>query len=184
VISGGDYTWYRKKITSDEISSRHSQSLLPVRSPHLVAGAPLQQQPFGDPQLPLDPRRALATTLQQFQRFPLELLGIRPILLVHRSLLISPVYDIFCVREIGGRSAYAEQWVRTLREECLDRLIVLNQSHLRRIFTEYSHYYNERRPHQGLNGTTPLPLDRPAIDAPIRRREVLGALIHDYYRAA
>lgn len=81
-------------------------------------------------------------------------------------------------------NAYAERWVRTLHEECLDRLIVLNQSRLRRILTEYSHYCNERRPHQGLNGTTPLPLDRPAIDAPIRRREVLGGLIHDYYRVA
>jgi putative transposase len=35
-------------------------------------------------------------------------------------------------------NAYAERWVRTLRVECLDRLIVLNQSHLRRILTEYS----------------------------------------------
>ena len=71
-------------------------------------------------------------------------------------------------------NAYAERWVRTLREECLDRLIVLNQSHLRRILTEYSHYYNERRPHQGLDGATPLPLDLPTIDAPIRRRDILG----------
>ena len=81
-------------------------------------------------------------------------------------------------------NAYAERWVRTLREECLDRLIVLNQSHLRRLLTEYSHYYNERRPHQGLAGATPLPFDLPTSDAPIRRRDVLGGIIHDYYRAA
>ncbi len=81
-------------------------------------------------------------------------------------------------------NAYAERWVRTLREECLDRLIVLNQSHLRRILTEYSRYYNERRPHQGLDGATPLPLDVPIIDAPLRRRDILGGIIHDYYRAA
>lgn len=74
--------------------------------------------------------------------------------------------------------------MRTLRDECLDRLIVLNQSHLRRILTEYSQYYNKRRPHQGLDGATPLPLDLPIINAPIRRRDGLGGIIHDYYRAA
>jgi transposase InsO family protein len=81
-------------------------------------------------------------------------------------------------------NAYAERWVRTLREDCLDRLIVWNQSHLRRVLTAYSHYYNERRPHQGLAGATPLPLEVPDIQAPIHRRDVLGGLIHDYYRAA
>ena len=64
---------------------------------------------------------------------------------------------------------------RTLCRECLDRLIVLNQFHLRRVLTEYSQYYNERRPHQGLAAATPLPLDLPTIDAPIRRRDTLGA---------
>jgi putative transposase len=48
----------------------------------------------------------------------------------------------------------------------------------------HSRYYNERRPHQGLDGATPLPLDVPAIDAPIRRRDILGGITHDYYRAA
>lgn len=60
-------------------------------------------------------------------------------------------------------NAYAERWVWTLREECLDRLIMLNQSHLRRISAEYSQYYNEQRPHQGLEGATPLPLNLPVI---------------------
>jgi putative transposase len=81
-------------------------------------------------------------------------------------------------------NAYAERWVRTLREECLDRLIVLNQSHLRRVLAEYSQYYNERRPHQGLDGSTPRPLDVPPTDAPIHRRDILGGILHDYYRAA
>ena len=81
-------------------------------------------------------------------------------------------------------NAYAERWVRTLREECLDRIIVLNQFHLRRVLTEYSQYYNKRRPHQGLEGATTLPFDVPALDVPIRRRDVLGGIIHDYYRAA
>ena len=81
-------------------------------------------------------------------------------------------------------NAVAERWVRTLREECLDRLIVLNHSHLRRILKEYSRHYSERRPHQGLEGATPLPSDLPVVDAPVRRRDVLGGIIHDYYRAA
>ncbi len=81
-------------------------------------------------------------------------------------------------------NAVAERWVRTPREECLDRLIVLNHSYLRRILKEYSRHYNGRRPHQGLEGATPLPSDLPVVDAPVRRRDVLDGIIHDYYRAA
>lgn len=81
-------------------------------------------------------------------------------------------------------NAFAERWVRTLREECLDRLIILNQAHLRRVLGEYGRYYNARRPHQGLDGAVPLPLEVPESNAPICRRAILGGIIHDYYRAA
>ena len=48
-------------------------------------------------------------------------------------------------------NAYAERWVRTVREECLDRVIVLNESHLRWVLREFIHYYNSRRPHRSLD---------------------------------
>jgi hypothetical protein len=47
-------------------------------------------------------------------------------------------------------NAVAERWVRSVREECLDRLIILNERHLRHVLQEYTTYYNERRPHQSL----------------------------------
>jgi putative transposase len=52
-------------------------------------------------------------------------------------------------------NAYAERWVRSVREECLDHLIILNENHLRRVLNEYVEYYNDRRPHQGLDQDSP-----------------------------
>ncbi len=80
--------------------------------------------------------------------------------------------------------AFAERWVRTVREECLDHLFILNASHLRCVLREYVSYYNEARPHQGIQQDTPIPRLPCANEGAIRRREVLGGLIHDYYREA
>ena len=44
-------------------------------------------------------------------------------------------------------NAIAERWVRTVREDCLDKVIILNERHLHRVLTEYIDYYNARRPH-------------------------------------
>lgn len=84
--------------------------------------------------------------------------------------------------------AFAERWVRTVREECLDRLLILNQEHLLQVLTEYVRYYNGRRPHQGIGQFTPILLSEkrvatPAMRDPVSRRDVLGGVIHDYYRA-
>jgi transposase InsO family protein len=44
-------------------------------------------------------------------------------------------------------NAFAERWVRSVREECLDHILVLNESHLHRVLKEYTDYYNYVRPH-------------------------------------
>jgi putative transposase len=80
-------------------------------------------------------------------------------------------------------NAIAERWVRSVREECLDKLIILNERHLRRVLTEYIAYYNTRRPHQGLDQDSPLGL-AVSTEGPIRYRNVLGGIIRDYYREA
>jgi putative transposase len=80
-------------------------------------------------------------------------------------------------------NAIAERWVRSVREECLDKLIILNERHLRRVLTEYLAYYNTRRPHQGLDQDSPLGLAVSTV-GPIRYRNVLGGIIRDYYREA
>ena len=56
-------------------------------------------------------------------------------------------------------NAVAERWVRSVRAECLDQLLILNETHLRRVLIEYVDYYNQSRPHQGLEQQAPLPLN-------------------------
>lgn len=80
-------------------------------------------------------------------------------------------------------NAFAERWVRTVREECLDELLILNEPHLRRVLNTYHDYYNEARPHQGLKQQTPIPRKQPNNTGVIQNREVLGGIIHDYYRS-
>ena len=78
--------------------------------------------------------------------------------------------------------AHAERWIRTVREECLDRIIMLNKSHLRWVLTEFIRYYNERRPHRSLGLKVPEgPVEYPR-EGEVARRQVLGGLINDYYR--
>ena len=82
-------------------------------------------------------------------------------------------------------NAVAERVVRTLRSECLDHVLILNERHLRTVLQEYSAYYNTERPHRSLALEPPLPAARsPATRGEVRSRAVLGGLHHVYQRAA
>lgn len=81
-------------------------------------------------------------------------------------------------------NAYLERWVRSVREECLDKVIILNEQHLRHIMREYISYYNTARPHQGIDQQTPIPRNAPQVSGLVRCHHVLGGVIHDYYREA
>ena len=78
-------------------------------------------------------------------------------------------------------NAYAERFVRTVRAECLDWLLILGRRHLERVLRVYTTHYNSERPHRGLA----LQLPDPAIAASpppagkIERRDRLGGLIHE-----
>jgi putative transposase len=74
--------------------------------------------------------------------------------------------------------------VRSVREECLDKLIILNERHLRRVMREYVEFFNTARPHQGIDQQIPIPPTGHQTDGPVRCRNVLGGIIHDYYRDA
>jgi transposase InsO family protein len=80
-------------------------------------------------------------------------------------------------------NAVAERLVGTLRRECLDRVVVVNERHLRAVLTEFVHFYNRERPHRTMGLETPVPVVRSTIGA-IRARPVLGGLHHAYERAA
>jgi putative transposase len=100
---------------------------------------------------------------------------------VFRSEGIEIIHTPF---QAPNANAVAERWVRSVREECLDRLIILDKRHLRRVLVEYQGYLNERRPHQGLDQGSPLGLDPIPIEGSIRHRDVLGGIIRVYYREA
>jgi transposase InsO family protein len=85
-------------------------------------------------------------------------------------------------------NAHAERWVRTVRAECLDWLLIVGQSHLDRILRIYVQHYNRHRPHRALRLEPPDPTG-PGIlieDHPVQvhRRDLLGGLLHEYQRAA
>ena len=82
-------------------------------------------------------------------------------------------------------NAFAERWLRTVRTDCLDRLLILGRRHLEHVLRAYRCHYNEHRPHRALkllppNGRDPTPLTAPAD---LRRRDLLGGLIHEYEAA-
>ena len=79
-------------------------------------------------------------------------------------------------------NSYAERWVRTAREECLDHLLILNDAHLRRVMVEYIGYYNHARPHQGIGQQTPIPYQRSKNAGIIQSQKVLGGILNNYYR--
>jgi putative transposase len=85
-------------------------------------------------------------------------------------------------------NAVAERFVRTVRAECLDWLLILNRRHLERVLRVYVHHYNHERPHRALELHPPTAGDRREGSpvGEIRRRDRLGdlGLIHEYYRAA
>jgi putative transposase len=83
-------------------------------------------------------------------------------------------------------NAVAERFVRTVRAECLDWLLILNRRHLERALRIYVEHYNAQRPHRALALCPPDPhgAHTAAAEGDIHRRDKLGGLIHEYYRAA
>jgi putative transposase len=83
-------------------------------------------------------------------------------------------------------NCFAERFVRTLRAELTDRILIFNQRHLRVVLTEYIRHYNGRRPHRSRDLRPPQPT-HPVADLSherITRRPILGGLINEYERAA
>jgi len=94
-------------------------------------------------------------------------------------------------------NAHAERFVRTIRSACLDHLLIVNARHLERILPSYVRHYNGHRPHQGISQEIPeapqstlTMIPPPSIHGGhrqhrrdlqgVRRRDLLGGLIHEY----
>ncbi|MGH7267972.1 MAG: integrase core domain-containing protein [Candidatus Rokuibacteriota bacterium] len=81
-------------------------------------------------------------------------------------------------------NAYAERFVRSIREECLDRLIVLGERRLLRALDEFVAHYHGERNHQGLGNELITPAAAPAGGSQVHCRDPLGGLLRYYHRAA
>jgi putative transposase len=80
-------------------------------------------------------------------------------------------------------NAFAERWAQTLEVECLDHFVVVAESQLNYIMSEYVEHYNTERPHQG-RGNVPLDELSPCSTGKIECKRRLGGLLKHYYRRA
>ena len=88
-------------------------------------------------------------------------------------------------------NAVVERFIGSVRRECLDRLLIVGQHHLLHVLNVYVTHYNAHRPHRALglrapdSVETPLPSVQPALAlANLKRRDLLGGLLHEYRAAA
>jgi putative transposase len=83
-------------------------------------------------------------------------------------------------------NCFAERFVRTVRAELTDRMLIFDQRHLRGVLTEYVRHYNGRRPHRARHLRPPQPtyLVADLNQERITRRPILDGLINEYERAA
>jgi putative transposase len=81
-------------------------------------------------------------------------------------------------------NAYAERFVRSIKEECLDRVIPFGEGHLRRTIAEYVEHYHRERNHQGIENMLIAGAPATGLLGRIRRRPRLGGVLNYYERAA
>jgi len=106
--------------------------------------------------------------------------------------------DVFCAEgaevlltpvQAPNANAHAERWIRTVRAECLDWLLILGRGHLEQVLRVYVQHDNAHRPHRALGLQPPDPAVKPTLagkdhPAQVHRRDLLGGLVHEYRRAA
>jgi putative transposase len=84
-------------------------------------------------------------------------------------------------------NAIAERWVGSARRECLDRMLITGERHLRLVLGEYAGHYNSHRPHRSLRQEPPAGRAHPPAEVTGMRvlcRDRLGGLIHEYAQVA
>jgi putative transposase len=79
-------------------------------------------------------------------------------------------------------NAVMERWVGSVRRELLDRILIVNERHLRKVLAEYEAHFNTHPPHRALGQARPLRALPDLVDADIKviRRDRLGGLLHEY----
>jgi putative transposase len=98
------------------------------------------------------------------------------------EVLITPV-------QAPNANPHAERWIRTVRAECLDWLLIVGRGHLEQVLRVDVEHYNRHRAHRALQLKAPDPAAGLTIvdegrDGSVHRRDLLGGLLHEYWRAA
>jgi putative transposase len=98
------------------------------------------------------------------------------------EMLLTPV-------QAPNANAYAERWIRTVRTECLDWLLIVGRGHLEQVLRVYAAHYNTHRPHRALGLEPPDPpadliVVHDGQPTRVHRRDLLGGLLHEYHRRA
>jgi transposase InsO family protein len=97
------------------------------------------------------------------------------------EMLLTPV-------QAPNANGYAERWIRTVRAECLDWLLIVSRRHLEQVLRVYAAHYNAHRPHRALGLEPPDPSANPTVISGdrhrVHRRDRLGGLLHKYHRRA
>ena len=103
----------------------------------------------------------------------------------HRRVKALGLHEVLIAPRSPWQNAYAERFIGSLRRECLDRIIVLNERHLGRILSDYRQYYNRSRTHLALQKDAPDPraTHERELGEVIAFPEV-GGLHHRYERRA
>jgi putative transposase len=96
-----------------------------------------------------------------------------------------PTWPLFllCNVRTPRMNAIAERWTGGCRRELLDRTLIWNENHLRRILRQYETHHNQHRPHRSLDSAAPLkPLPEPVDLAQhrVRRHPRVGSMINEY----
>ena len=103
---------------------------------------------------------------------------------VRRMLEHAGVYVVQTPFQAPNANAYAERFVRPIKQECLDRVIPFGERHFRQTLSEYVAHYHHERNHQGLGNTLIDGIVPKQRQGRIRRRSRLGGLLNYYERAA
>jgi putative transposase len=95
------------------------------------------------------------------------------------------IEEVLISAQSPWQNPYVERVIGSIRRECLDRVIVLNETHLRRVLTSYFRYYHEARTHLGLGKDCPVPrrVEPPDL-GPVCEQPMVGGLHHRYFRKA
>ncbi|PRX64940.1 integrase-like protein [Nonomuraea fuscirosea] len=106
--------------------------------------------------------------------------------LFHEVFTTEGIRVVLTAPQAPRMNSIMERWVGSVRRELLDRILILNERHLRKVLAGYETHFNGHRPHRALQQASPLRALPDPVDADIKvtRQDRLGGLLHEYAQVA